>query len=67
MKNYVNVMNQLLNIQHPHSECTCFADSELDEEFMCELCLLRLKNQRTKVKRRRRIKDNKRLNHFNDR
>lgn len=56
MKKYVSNMNLLLKLQHPDMECSCFNEFEMDEEFLCELCLSRLRNQRSKVKRRLRRK-----------
>lgn len=61
MKNYVNTMNQLLNIMHPDSECSCYVDFGMDEDFLCDLCLARLKAQRRKIKKKRRREDMKRF------
>lgn len=52
MKKYVSKMNQLLSIQHPQPECNCFSDFDLDEDFLCDLCLARLKEQRRKLKKK---------------
>lgn len=52
MKKYVSKMNTLLDIQHPDSECNCYAEFEMDEEFLCDICLTRLKRERRKIKRK---------------
>jgi hypothetical protein len=50
MKRYVNKMSLLLGIQHPEAGCSCYSDFEMEEEFLCDLCLARLKKHRARVK-----------------
>lgn len=54
MKKYVNSVSQLLDIQYANSECSCYKEFGLDEDFLCDLCRSRLKQSRTKVKRKQR-------------
>jgi predicted nucleotidyltransferase len=51
MKKYVNKISKLINYYHPDAECECYDEYVLDEEFMCDLCLARLKKHRGKIKR----------------
>lgn len=44
-------MNIMLKSWHPDSECHCYNEFGMDEEFLCEICLSRLKQVRRKVKR----------------
>jgi hypothetical protein len=66
MKKYVNSLSQLLEIQFPDSECTCYNDFGLEEEFLCDLCRSRLKKNRGKLKRRLRRESKKSYNKSRD-
>jgi hypothetical protein len=66
MKKYVDNMNQFLNLQHPGAECNCFVESDLDEEFMCDLCRQRLVKYRKKLKHKLRRETNRRFNKYQD-
>lgn len=60
MKKYVDNMNHLLSIQYPDSECNCYNQFVLEEEFLCDLCLARLRQHRKKIKHKLRIESKKR-------
>lgn len=61
MKNYISTMEEILNLQHPDAECSCYREFVMDESVLCDLCLSRLKQQRRKINRRFRMKS--KVNH----
>ena len=66
MKKYVNTIEQLLKFQHPDTECSCFSQFALDEEFLCDICLARLRQARQKVNRRSRINSKSKHNEYKE-
>jgi hypothetical protein len=54
MKKYVNNMSQILEAAYPDAGCSCYYDFALEEEFLCELCVARLRQHRRKLKHKQR-------------
>ena len=52
-------MSEILGLKHPESDCECYKNSGLEEEFLCELCLTRLRQERTKLKHKLRRESKK--------